>query len=56
MKRLKYTRGIIAGVVIGALVGMAVSPLQKRDKRMIRRKASRAARAVSDTMSNIIDH
>ena len=38
---IKFIKGMAAGIVTGAVIGMAVSPLSSSDKKMMKKKAEK---------------
>ncbi|MBZ4645552.1 MAG: hypothetical protein PWR27_1889 [Petroclostridium sp.] len=55
MRRNNFTRGLITGTIIGATLSMMVNPMDRRDKKIMRRKTNNFMRTVGDIIEDIID-
>ena len=51
MRRMKFLKGMGAGMIVGACIGMAVAS----DKKCCRRMMNKARKAVGDLMDDVSD-
>ncbi len=53
MKAMDFTKGIVAGAIVGATASMVVSNMDHKKKRAIKRGADRAMKNISGFISNL---
>lgn len=55
MRRNTFTKGLVTGTIVGAAVSMMFNPLEGKDRKVMRKKANRFMRTVSNVVEDIMD-
>jgi len=50
-----FTKGVVAGAIIGASILVVTNPIKERDRRMICKKTSRMFTRIGNFADNLID-
>ncbi len=55
MRGNSFARGLITGTIIGATMSMIISPMDKKDKKMVRKRTNNLMGSVGDVLEDIVD-
>ena len=55
MNRNNFTKGLIAGTIIGATVSMVVNPAEGKDRKVFRKKTGKILRTVGHVIEDMVD-
>ncbi len=55
MRGNSFTRGLITGTIIGATMSMVMNPMDKKDKKMVRKRTNNLMGSVGDVLEDIVD-